>query len=152
MQALCIIDQSWHARRWDLCRTVKAMQICVHITYEDCREHVCRQTKLKPQHFMQSIILDMSRKKRSYGHSSELWTVVSLLTSIIFPRCIEWSISSSFSFMSFSSLSWVSVSFADSFSWVCLSLRSNSVGKKCVRCYSSVQLHKLTQKYSIFLI
>ena len=32
MQTLYVIDQSWCVRRWDLQRTVKAMQICVHIS------------------------------------------------------------------------------------------------------------------------
>lgn len=86
------------------------------------------------------------------GRMVTLVKSVSLLTSIIFPRCIERSISSSFSFMSFSSLSWVSVSLIDSFSWVCLSLRSNSVGKKCVRCITVYQdnytnLHKNTLSF-----
>lgn len=140
MQALWIIDQSWHATRWDLRRTVKAMQICVNITYENCREHVSRQTKPKPWHFMQFKNSRHVQQKRSYVHSCEFWTFVSFLTSIIFPRCIERSMSSSFSFMSFSSLSWESVSLIDSFSWVCLSLKSNSVGKKCVRCLTVCKL------------
>ncbi len=46
MQAF-IFDQSWGTRKWDLQRTDKAMQRCVHTMYKDCREHVNRKTAKK---------------------------------------------------------------------------------------------------------
>lgn len=46
MQALYITDQSWHARRSDLQRMFKAMQIHINIMYEDCKEHIYGITKI----------------------------------------------------------------------------------------------------------
>ncbi len=51
MQALYIIVQSWLAIRWDLHKKVKAIEIHLHIMYEDCREHINVKTKPKPSVF-----------------------------------------------------------------------------------------------------
>ncbi len=51
VQALYIIDQSWHERRWDLQKIVKAMLIHKHKMYEDCRDAVKGKAKPKPGHY-----------------------------------------------------------------------------------------------------
>ncbi len=68
VQALYIIVV---CERQDLQRTVKAMQICVHIMYEDCREHVNMKTKPKPAHFRQ--FRNPGWKKKTYGHPTFLY-------------------------------------------------------------------------------